>query len=833
MTVENTQNKMPPLQMGTTNEYPFNFAVLLQDPTAEEALEAIKASVLQADGTEIELVYNTDYTVTLNTDRIGGTLTVNDIRTSGDYITIYRQYAQTQEVDYKDFNSAPAETFEQCFDKLTMLSQQQQEEINRSIKLPVSSDITNLSLPNPVAGRTLKWNESETGLINSDVSIDEIDDSVQAALEASINAKQQAEIASDAAKEVVEKVSEVDNIWSEIVEGNMFKLQIFDTVVKDHILTYEESQGLALQGTYVYKDAIAGSRYGYADFYNKVLEEYNEATETETVNEVTVKVNSNGHKFYNIADKASIDAFYNTMGTAWFYGIDTENERIFLPRDKYFAIKGNVPVAGNGMTLGLMGQNGATYGLTNCNSQQVTVNIVGKYYGSASGTSADTWGQSLPSATLGVTTDPTKSGIEAHIEANEDKYLYICVGNTVSDTSWVDIVTQVQGGVKDLEEATNEGLQALSNASNALRQNQITNCLLEVPQNIKLELNNGTLTLKAGSIVTVPNGFEADGTTPKFDYVTIENDLGNNYTSSGGYGSWLVYYNKHSNVINIREVSHSFSGTTEPTGVYTFWYNMTTNTINNHEGEGSGWGGLMSLPVAEVTLSSTGWTSIDQVFNGIGYIGSTVWVDKGVKVLIPNGRNEDGTLNNVEHTTQTLLTYTNADGLSMPLWYVIPTNRLLFNSSTDYWTYNTSKNCWEHGNDVNYFAIVAQSNTTSGKITNFQPKQPFRAVDYNELKSYIVETYVNGTSWYRVWSDGWCEQGGVSSNASAGNAATVTFLKPFKDTNYTIVGQAVESGTTLRNGSTTDILSKTANSVKIGIYGGSASNNWMASGYIA
>ena len=201
MTVENTKNKMSPLQMGTTNEYPFNFAVLLQDPTAEEALEAIKASVLQADGTEIELVYNTDYTVTLNTDRIGGTLTVNDIRTSGDYITIYRQYAQTQEVDYKDFNSAPAETFEQCFDKLTMLSQQQQEEINRSIKLPVSSDITNLSLPNPVAGRTLKWNESETGLINSDVSIDEIDEFVKSANES-------AEIAVEKAEEIQGKLDE-------------------------------------------------------------------------------------------------------------------------------------------------------------------------------------------------------------------------------------------------------------------------------------------------------------------------------------------------------------------------------------------------------------------------------------------------------------------------------------------------------------------------------------------------------------------------------------------------------------------------------------------------
>ena len=33
-----------------------------------------------------------------------------------------------------------------------------------------------------------------------------------------------------------------------------------------------------------------------------------------------------------------------------------------------------------------------------------------------------------------------------------------------------------------------------------------TNCLTEIPQDITLELNNGTLTLKAGSKVYVPNG---------------------------------------------------------------------------------------------------------------------------------------------------------------------------------------------------------------------------------------------------------------------------------------------------------------------------------------
>ena len=33
---------------------------------------------------------------------------------------------------------------------------------------------------------------------------------------------------------------------------------------------------------------------------------------------------------------------------------------------------------------------------------------------------------------------------------------------------------------------------------------KLTNCLLEVPQRIKYTLKNGTLTIKAGSVVSVP-----------------------------------------------------------------------------------------------------------------------------------------------------------------------------------------------------------------------------------------------------------------------------------------------------------------------------------------
>lgn len=52
---------------------------------------------------------------------------------------------------------------------------------------------------------------------------------------------------------------------------------------------------------------------------------------------------------------------------------------------------------------------------------------------------------------------------------------------------------------------------------------------------------------------------------------------------------------------------------------------------------------------------------------------------------------------------------------------------------------------------------------------------------------HIVETYSNGMSWYRVYSDGWCEQGGATSTAdSALTPQNVTLLKSYANTNYTI-----------------------------------------------
>lgn len=94
----------------------------------------------------------------------------------------------------------------------------------------------------------------------------------------------------------------------------------------------------------------------------------------------------------------------------------------------------------------------------------------------------------------------------------------------------------------------------------------------------------------------------------------------------------------------------------------------------------------------------------------------------------------------------------------------------------------------------------------------------------NSLGAYIKESYHNGTDWYRVWSDGFIEQGGLM-----GNNNTITYLKPFSDTNYTVTYALIRaSGENYTIG-----LTKTTTTLQTMSSGGATggNTNWRASGY--
>lgn len=107
----------------------------------------------------------------------------------------------------------------------------------------------------------------------------------------------------------------------------------------------------------------------------------------------------------------------------------------------------------------------------------------------------------------------------------------------------------------------------------------------------------------------------------------------------------------------------------------------------------------------------------------------------------------------------------------------------------------------------------------------------------NATFPHITETYSSGTDWYRVWSDGWCEQGGrVYNNAEISN--TINLLKPYIDTNYTVLINHGVSGAYYINiyGAHTDEpYDFTATSFKACTYPAAGLNNiqWRACGYIS
>lgn len=220
-------------------------------------------------------------------------------------------------------------------------------------------------------------------------------------------------------------------------------LQPFDTILKDHILTYEESKGLALQGTYVYKEAIAGSRYGYPDFYAKCLEEKNAGTATEVTlagTTITMYIYSNGHAYYDIADKPVIDTCFSVLGMAWWYGIDTENERVFLPRNNWFEqatadiseINTHVEAGLPNITGHLLGNQKTEFG-----SASGAFKLGASRGGNTAGYSAGQYSEVYFDASR---SNPIYSNSDTVQPNAVKKLLYICVGNTEKQSSVTDVV---------------------------------------------------------------------------------------------------------------------------------------------------------------------------------------------------------------------------------------------------------------------------------------------------------------------------------------------------------------------------------------------------------
>lgn len=363
----------------------------------------------------------------------------------------------------------------------------------------------------------------------------------------------------------------------------------------------------------------------------------------------------------------------------------------------------------------------------------------------------------------------------------------------------------------DLSNLTSQGQNIANWSSN------VTNCITEIPQDIKLELNNGTLTLKAGSKVYVPNGFESDGVTPKFDVVTVESDF---TRSTYGYTvqTLLLVTPSNTGIIDLyTEQCHS--GTVAPTAAsYMFWYDTVNNLVKLTTDGGSTWTSGYSLPVGLVTSTTTTYSSIDHVFNGFGYIGSTVFALPGVKGLIPDGRNADGSLKNIEVVVNSVMTYTITGwerldlllyGNSINVW---PSQYSRYTDENFYEVYDVIQSKW-----VKSSAMVFGFASFNSKITSFTPKTAFHALDYNDSSTisgwsmpssrYIDLTLGASGTTYTAPANGWF--------AAVGDPTNVTGYLAFAQTDTSIGSGTIVVPDTSYTGTRTSICCYKGKSVNL------------------
>jgi len=159
MSISNTTNKVIYQGDGSTKQFPFSFRIFDETDLVVSLYEI-------ATGIETELTLNSDYTVTINGNN-GGTVIMVTAPSSSYKLIIKRILPLTQETDYVEGDPFPAESHERALDKLTMITQQLNEQLDRTVKVDITQTNIETTLPIPDALKFLRWNSDASKLENA------------------------------------------------------------------------------------------------------------------------------------------------------------------------------------------------------------------------------------------------------------------------------------------------------------------------------------------------------------------------------------------------------------------------------------------------------------------------------------------------------------------------------------------------------------------------------------------------------------------------------------------------------------------------------------------
>jgi len=156
MTISSTTNRVSYTGNGAVDTYAYTFRIFTKND--------LRVTVRDTDDVETTLTVDTHYTVTGAGDEGGGNVALVNgafawLDADGDLksnyvLTIRRVRALKQETDIRNQGEFYPENHEDAFDHFVMVDQQQQDSIDRAVKLPetVTSSAFDPTLPSDIAG---------------------------------------------------------------------------------------------------------------------------------------------------------------------------------------------------------------------------------------------------------------------------------------------------------------------------------------------------------------------------------------------------------------------------------------------------------------------------------------------------------------------------------------------------------------------------------------------------------------------------------------------------------------------------------------------------------
>lgn len=243
--------------------------------------------------------------------------------------------------------------------------------------------------------------------------------------------------------------------------------------------------------------------------------------------------------------------------------------------------------------------------------------------------------------------------------------------------------------------------------------------------------------------------------------------------------------------------------------------------------------GRKTIAGVSVKLSTATYTDYDFVINtsnttfrlptktklasGSGVVGN------GMSIGITQGNNTYRTIASFQNGNDALFT---GSGYGAPQGTYANAQSGLIAGSTFGLTPDSSKSGIETDSTGLYLYYYVGETVQNANLIDVQ-----HVLDSLVEVPVIIKTFVDGTSGYRIWSDGYCEQWGITSLATEN---TVSLTKTFLNNNYLVIltpDRDTQSACCAYNWEKTTNSFKCASEFNGGLI--SSRKSWKASGYLA